>query len=496
MSELTDTSTGGTEPVPDRSDGPPVRTDGHDSGLRRGRGSWWWSGLRPLVLRLHFYVGVFIGPFILVAAVTGLLYTITPQLDQILYRDALHVPVGSSALTLQEQAGAAAEAVPGGVITQIRPPVGPDSTTRVTFDAPGVAEDYARTAFVDPYTGEVRAVLDTFGEWLPARAWIDTLHRNLHLGDVGRVYSELAASWLWVLALSGIMLWVIRRRRAARVRRTLLPERSARGRARLRSWHGAVGLWAALGMLVLSATGLTWSNFAGSNVGELRSALSWTTPRVSQEISTPDAVSAEPSADPATVGALAEEVLATARAAGMSGPVAITPPDEAAQAWKIAEVTRSWPLQQDAMAIDPATGQILDTVRFADWPLMAQAAEVGISMHMGILFGVANQLLLAAVALAIICVVVWGYRMWWLRRPTRPGATAPGGVQQPSAGAVALVGLAAIVLGVFFPLLGVSLVLFLLIDAVRRSRQAPAGPDAGTPGPSEDPAPLGEPAER
>ena len=37
----------------------------------RTRGSRWWSDLRPLVLRLHFYVGMFVGPFILVFPVFG-----------------------------------------------------------------------------------------------------------------------------------------------------------------------------------------------------------------------------------------------------------------------------------------------------------------------------------------------------------------------------------------------------------------------------------------
>lgn len=429
------------------------------------RGGWWWSDLRPLVLRLHFYVGLFVGPFILVAAVTGLLYTITPQLDQILYRDALHVPVGAAQLDLRDQVGAAAAAVPGGTVTGIRPPIAPDSTTRVTFDAPGVAEDYARTAFVDPYTGQVRAVLDTYGEWLPVRAWIDTLHRNLHLGDVGRLYSELAASWLWVLAVSGLALWVVRRRRRARVRRTLLPEGSARGRARIRSWHGSVGLWASVGMLVLSATGLTWSNFAGDNVGALRSALSWTTPSVSEELPAGGVAAAPPTA-PAAVGTTADRVLAAARDAGISDPVAITPPSEAGQAWQVGQVKRSWPLAQDAVSVDPGSGAVLDTVRWTDWPFMAQAAEVGISAHMGILFGVGNQLLLVALALGIVVVVVWGYRMWWLRRPTRPGAAAPGGSQRPGVVSLAVVGVVAVGLGFLFPVLGVSLLLFLLVDAL------------------------------
>ncbi|MEJ2868060.1 PepSY-associated TM helix domain-containing protein [Actinomycetospora sp. OC33-EN08] len=420
-----------------------------------------WRGLRPLVMRLHFYVGIFVGPFILVAATTGLIYTITPQLDQLLYRDALTVPASTAQVDLGAQIAAASAAVPDGAVTEVRPSPGPETTTRVSFDAPGVAEDYARTAFVDPHTGQVRAVLDTFGEWLPTRAWIDTLHRTLHLGDVGRVYSELAASWLWVLALSGLALWIVRRRRQSRVRRTLLPENGPAGRARIRSWHGSVGLWAAIGMLGLSATGLTWSQFAGENVSNLRTALDWTTPSVSTELP------AVPTST-APVGATADRVLAAARGAGMTDPIAITPPEEAGQAWTVSQVKRSWPLEQDSMAVDPTSGAVLETVRWADWPIAAKLAEIGISAHMGILFGVANQLLLVALALGIIVVVVWGYRMWWLRRPTRPGASAPGGTERPGVGAIVVVGAVAVVLGLFFPVLGVSLLLFLIIDAVRQ----------------------------
>ncbi len=43
-----------------------------------------------LLRRLHFYIGLFIGPFIFVAALTGTLYVATPQLENWLYHDALH----------------------------------------------------------------------------------------------------------------------------------------------------------------------------------------------------------------------------------------------------------------------------------------------------------------------------------------------------------------------------------------------------------------------
>lgn len=37
------------------------------------------EGLGPLLARLHFYAGIMVAPFLLVAAVTGLLYTFTPS---------------------------------------------------------------------------------------------------------------------------------------------------------------------------------------------------------------------------------------------------------------------------------------------------------------------------------------------------------------------------------------------------------------------------------
>jgi uncharacterized iron-regulated membrane protein len=50
---------------------------------------------------------------------------------------------------------------------------------------------------------------------------------------------------------------------------------------------------------------------------------------------------------------------------------------------------------------------------------MARLSKLGVQAHMGYLFGLANQLLLAALALGLLCVIVWGYRMRWQRRPTR-----------------------------------------------------------------------------
>jgi uncharacterized iron-regulated membrane protein len=125
---------------------------------------------------------------------------------------------------------------------------------------------------------------------------------------------------------------------------------------------------------------------------------------------------------------------------------------------------------------------VLETVLWDDYPMLAKLTSIGVSAHMGLLFGLPNQLLLAALATGLLCVLFWGYRMAWLRRPTRAGARlsapAPRGtiraLSQPAAFAVVLVAVAA---GWLMPLFGLSLLAFVLVDAAlgalahrRRSR--------------------------
>ena len=107
-----------------------------------------------------------------------------------------------------------------------------------------------------------------------------------------------------------------------------------------------------------------------------------------------------------------------------------------------------------------------------DYSFVAKLADWGIRMHMGFLFGWLNQLLLFAVAAALVTVIVRGYRMWWQRRPTRGSDWAVGrpplrgGLRRQHPSVVVAVVVTAIAVGVFLPLLGLSLAAFLVVDAV------------------------------
>ncbi|MEU7923739.1 PepSY domain-containing protein [Micromonospora sp. NPDC049801] len=449
------------------------------------------SPFGALLVRLHFYAGILVAPFLVVAALTGLAYTVAPQLDGALYGDQLTVAArGDRPLPLADQIAAARAAHPTGTIATVQPGDG-DRTTRVAFSLPELGEK-VHTVYVDPYTAEVRGQLTTWFGSTPATTWLDDLHRNLHLGVVGRHYSELAASWLWVLALGGLLLWW-RRRSASRsaARHLFVPNLSTgRGVRRTRGWHATTGVWLVVGLLFLSVTGLTWSRYAGANFGAGLDALDARSPEISTSLTAVPAESggghhhgdapAEGVVDPAAF----DRVLTAARTADLSGPVEMTPA-EAGTAWTVTQIDNTWPVAKDRVAVDPTSAMITARSDFADWPLLAKLSGLGTQAHMGVLFGPVNQILLAALALGLLCVVVWGYRMWWQRRPTRAdrralvGAPpARGGVRRLPWWAVLLGAAATVAVGWALPLFGLSLLAFGVVDVVAGVVSRRRRPDA------------------
>ncbi|MBO3731392.1 Dyp-type peroxidase [Glycomyces niveus] len=432
------------------------------------------AALRRPLLRLHFHAGILIAPFLLVSALTGLAYALSYPLEDALYADLRTVDPGSGRLGLAAQVEAVTAAHPDWTVTAVRPAAEDDASTAVLVDD-GVTRESGAVAvvYVDPYTGDVLGESTSYGSSQagPVREWISTLHRNLHLGEPGRLYSELVASWLWVVALGGLVLWLARQRRHGGL---LFPKPAGAGRSRTLAWHGPVGLWLVAALLFLSVTGLTWSRYAGERIADLRETLNWTTPSVSVEAAGDHGGHGEHDHSGATGAspfavALLDSVYATARDADMNGPLQITLPTGAGTQYLVAETHRALPLEQDQMVVDTASGapEVAEELRFADWPFMAQVTNVLIAAHMGLLFGLANQLLLAAVMVALACMIVWGYRMWWQRRPKDGLVGRPyprGSLRRLPWPLVAGIVAVAAGAGWLFPLFGVSLAAFVAID--------------------------------
>ncbi len=454
-----------------------------------------------LLRRVHFYIGLFVGPFIFIAALTGTLYVLTPQFESYLYADALFTSSKGEAQPLSQQIDAALNiAGQDKQIYAVRPAPSAGETTRVMFSDPNLGASKSRAIFIDPVTLAVKGDMTVYGTSgiLPFRTWLDDLHRGLLLGDAGRVYSELAASWLWVAALGGVVLWFTGRRKPRRLRQV---SGKAEKQQRSRRWHSTLGLILLAGLLFFSATGLTWSQWAGDNIGVLRAYMGWMTPAVKTSLDPlaeaapadehaehhagmadmPDMPGMDMSAhsmpavaQAATVSASTfDAVVQAARESGIAAhKIEIRPAYTPGKAWTVTEVDRSWPTQVDAVSVDPSSLQIVDHVRFADFPLLAKLTRWGVDAHMGILFGVWNQAILVIFGTGLCVMIAWGYRLWWLRRTVssdsnNPAITllqtwksVPFSLQCPIF--VITLGLA-----ISLPVMGASLMIFLMIDVFR-----------------------------
>ncbi|WP_223627323.1 PepSY domain-containing protein [Microbacterium sp. EST19A] len=458
-----------TEPAPHA---PPTFTPTR----RRG-----WLG--PLLLRLHFYAGILVGPFILIAAISGALYALTPQLEQAVYAEQLHAPKTDTTLTLAAQIEAADNyRGDSSGLFAVRPAPEPGDTTRIMYAEDGLGPSESRAVSVDPGTGEIRGDLVVYGTSgsTPLRTWISNLHRNLHLGEPGRLYSELAASWLGIVAIAGLALWITRIRKARAKKDFVRPNPTHKGYRRLFGWHTSIGIWVILGALFLSATGITWSQHAGTNVSNLRAALDWGTPSLNTALGGETAAAddhahhhgAETAPTGAANPATFDAVLAIAQRENVNtGQVEISPPAEPGTAWKIREIKSSFPTEGDSLAIDGTTMQVVDRIDFADLSLPAKLASWGINIHMGVMFGLANQIVLFLVAIALAAMVVLGYLMWWKRRPARDTSKLVGSpprraLRDAPWWGIATVGAVALLVGFWLPLVGWTLLAFLVFDTI------------------------------
>lgn len=455
-----------------------------------------------LLRRLHFYIGLFVAPFIFVAALSGTLYVLTPQLENLIYSDALTVQPHGSAHPLSAQIHAArAYAGEKQPIYAVRPAPGATDTTRVQFSDATLGASQSRAVFIDPYSLQVKGDMPVYGTSgvLPLRTTLDLLHSSLLLGDFGRNYSELAASWLWVAALGGIILWF-----GTRPKRKLQQRR--RGFAFSRHWHVTLGLSLLLGLLFFSVTGLTWSQWAGGNIDKMRTELNWLTPQVNTALNSdtpaapadphadhhsmpgmdmsamPMSAMTKPDAQPAKAlpenapDADWDRVLTAARQGGISAAkLELRQPKSANKAWTVTEIDRSWPTQVDAVSVNPATFAIVDHVYFARFPLVAKLTRWGVDAHMGVLFGLPNQLLLAFFGVGLCSLIVLGYRMWWIRRSHQIEASPAQTLTEAwlalplyAKGACLMI---AIVFGYALPVMGVSLLAFFLVDILRWRKQ-------------------------
>ncbi|MEC5217870.1 putative iron-regulated membrane protein [Actimicrobium sp. GrIS 1.19] len=408
-----------------------------------------------LLVRIHLWSALIATPLVVIAALTGLLYLFTPQIEAVLYDHLDHVAVGGVPLALDRQVAAAvAAAPPGATLQAVAPAFADGDTTAVSF-APA-ADGHAGHAATPPKAGALVVYVDPANARVTGQLarherfgnWSKNLHSRLLQTNGWRWIIELAASVLLVMLLTGVLLWW------PQPGKTGMPQKSATGRTAWKQWHGFIGAALMLLTLMIVVTGLTWSEHAGGQIRALRDLSGQgptPPPRHLQSGMTPTAA-------PLTWQAAAD--LARARAPEVA--IELRPPVNKQGVWRANATTRGAPLRQFDLRLDAFSGA---TLYYAGWDqqtLFGKATAIGIPFHRGE-FGWWNQALLLLFDLGVLFSVASGWVIFFGR--WRAGAALmprwlPGTLTSvPLAGWIALLALCALM-----PLLAITVVLVALLE--------------------------------
>lgn len=426
------------------------------------------GALYRAVWRWHFYAGLLVLPFMISLAITGGLYLFKDEIDGIVYRSYLTVaPLPGPTMAPSAIIADALAAVPG-TSTRYVPPAGPTTSAEVGVET---ADGTAQSVYVDPYAGKVLGSVPDEGKLMYV---IKRIHSLAWFGTAANYVIEIVAGWAIVLAITGVYLWWPRGRSGG-----VLSVRGAPAQRMFwRDLHAVTGLFTAFFVAFLAVTGMPWSVFWGDRVNHLAAETGLGYPTgmwddvPTSTVPAKDAMSAVPwSLSNAPMPVSTEPVAGAA-------PIGV---DAAVQAFDRLGIAKGYAIdlprdptgvysamvfpddlsQQRVIHLDQYSGRPLLDVGVKDYGGVAQAIEWGINVHQGQEFGRLNQLVLATACVAIVLMAVSAAVMWWKRRPVgKLGAPQRFEYDRVGPGIVVIAG----VLGLIYPLVGASLLLFLLID--------------------------------
>lgn len=425
--------------------------------------------------RWHFYAGLYVIPFFIMLATTGMLMMWIAFIDG---RDGERTPVmpQETPLAVSIQAKAALNAFPDSTLIQYVAPRADDLAAlfRVGTD------DGAMMVVVDPFTAQV---LDTFPRRSGVYDLMDNIHGSILVGVTGDRMIEVAASLGLILIATGLFLWWPRGGNKAEFK----PKLSARGRGFWKSLHSVVGFWSAAMLVIFLISGLSWAGVWGEKMVQPWSSFpaeKWGAPLS-------DVTHASMNDGPKEVpwvleqtpmpasGSLAgveglkpggavtlDSMDALARAIGFDARYQLNLPRDETGVWTMSRDSMNTdsanPMSDRTVHVDRYTGKILADVKFSEYSLMGKAMAVGIAFHMGTV-GLWVVLLNTVFCLSIIFLCVSGVVMWFKCRPAGQRGLVPPPAPRDMPlwkGAVFL----ALVLAMAFPMAGVAVILALAVD--------------------------------
>lgn len=431
--------------------------------------------------RWHFYAGLYVVPFLLVLAITGLIMVYFNSVET-RFGEKHFVSATQTPLSIVQQANIAQDVFPQGTLTQYIQPPTADRASLFTIKNDGKSMMVA----VDPYRGTVLDTVERDSTWF---YFASDIHGTLLIGDLGDRLLEIAAGLTIILIVTGLYLWWPRNKKT--LLRALWPNLRTRGRLFWKELHTSVGFYLSIVLLFFLLSGLAWAGIWGGqfvqawntfpaekwdnvplsdathaamNHGALHE-VPWTLEQTPMPASGSDSgVRGIPANTPVNLNS----IVPLAKTLGFDEQFRVNLPSGETGVYTISADSMDGdtndPMGDRTVHIDQYTGKVLAEVGFTDYSVVAKSMAVGIALHQGDM-GLWNIIANALICFAVIFLCVSGVVMWWIRRPAGALrlAAPPLPIALPFWKNAVFIGL---LLSLAFPLVGITLLIVLTLDVL------------------------------
>ncbi len=446
------------------------------------------SEFRQRLWRWHFFAGLMVCPFAILLSITGAIYLFKPQIDS--YEENrinARAPVVEAHISPMPADQLVRQLLVDQPRAQLKHFILAKKNDRTVEVVLNQANGQEEIFWVDRYSGQVLNSAISDRRFL---AVVKKLHGELLLGSKGSYVVELMASWMIVLLITGLYLWLAktdpRGRFKVNWKRWFIPRlKSRRSRTQYRSLHGVLGMWFVIPILLLLLSGLPWTQLWGSGFKQLQDKMGWR--QAQQQLAQFLASQASQQKDTAITDSSLWEINSDASQEGdqtthlspsdnaymeslgrivqrlqredLAPPVQVQPPSTVQQGWIVRTLSQQRS-QRVTIHYDRLSAEELMRREFDDYHIVQRLASQGISLHEGALFGWLNQLLGLLTAVAIIGLSSFGLVIWWLRRPRGELAAPSKAISPPSMS----LWFGIIAMGLFLPAAGISFVLVAALE--------------------------------
>lgn len=355
--------------------------------------------LRPALFKIHLWLGLCAGIFIALLGITGSIIAFEQEIQHALHPHLWYVkvPPGADPLSLAQIGAAVTRTFPSDTISAYQ------VATKL-----GLSDQVALSrslVFVNPYTGAILGQQGFGG--LDLLNVIHQLHTHLlfrGLGDLGGKVTTSAALVLFVMLLSGLILWWPLKR--IRV--------SWRGTAARRSWfdlHNTTGVISLVVLLALCATGIA--------IGfERTSTRLFYTMTSSQPAPRPNMHVPIPTANAIQIGPDSAFAIARAALPGAAPFEIDVPARDTAYFVRARYPEDLTPGGRSQVIIDSYTGRVMFAQSSRTAPGGTRMVIVNRAIHTGDIGGIPGKIIVSLASLGLVFQVITGLLMW-LRRTQR-----------------------------------------------------------------------------